>query len=65
MGAVVFTIGSVVAVSVFSAFCSIGLGSGIDTLSPESADGKSQVSPKINRSSVTNSQESVTSPDQL
>ena len=34
VGAVGFTIGSVVAVVLFSDCCSIGLGSGIDTLSP-------------------------------
>ena len=60
MGAVVFTIGSVVAVVVFSTCCSIGLGSGIDTLSPESANGKSQFFAKLNRSYVTNSRESLT-----
>ena len=54
MGAVGFIIGSEVAVAVFSACFRIGLGSGIDTLSPESADGKSQVFAKLNSSSVTN-----------
>ena len=55
MVAVGFTIVSVVAVSLFSACYSIGLGPGVDTLSPESADGKSQVFVKLYCSSVTNS----------
>ena len=50
-GAVGFTIGSEVAVD-DDCFI-IGLGSGINTSSPESVDGKSQVFVKLNRSSVT------------
>ena len=65
MGAVEFTINSIVELGIFSACYSIGLGSGIDTLSPESADGKSQVFAKLNLSSVTNSRESLTSSAQL
>ena len=55
MVAVGFTIGSEVAVAVFSDFCVTGLGSGTDTSSSESVDGKSQVLAKLNCSSVTNS----------
>ena len=62
-GAVGFTIGPEVAVA--ADCCIIGLGSGIDTLSHKSADGKSQVFARLNLSSVTNSQESLTSSAQL
>ena len=65
VGAVGFTIGSEVVVYVFYDCCITGLDSGIDTSSPESADGKSQVFAKLNCSSVTNSQEYLTSSAQL
>ena len=65
VGAVGFTIGSEVEVSVFSACYITGLGSGIDTSSSESADVKSQVFYKLNCSSVTNSRESLNSSSQL
>ena len=65
VGAMGFTIGSEVAVSVFSDCCITGLGSGIDTSSPESVDGKIQVLAKLNRSCVTNSRESLISSAQL
>ena len=45
VGAVGFTRGSDVAVYLFSDCCIIGLGSGIDTSSPQSVDGTSQVLP--------------------
>ena len=65
MGAMGFKIDAVVAVAVLSACCIIGLGYGIDTFSPEAADVKSQVFAKLNCSSVTYSQEYLTSSDQL
>ena len=55
VSAVGFTIGSEVSVALFSYCCITGLGYGIDTSSPESADRKSQVLAKLNCSSVTNS----------
>ena len=65
MGAVGFTIGSKLSVAVFSDYCITGLASGIDTSSPESADGKNQVLAKLNRLSVTNYRESLTSSARL
>ena len=62
-GDVGVTIGSEVAVAYD--FCITGLGSGIDTSSPESAYGKNRVFSKFNRLSVTNLQESLTSSAQL
>ena len=62
-GAVGVTISSELAVS--ADCCITGLGSGIYTSSPESADGKSQFFAKLNHSSITNSRESLTSSSQL
>ena len=59
------SIGSVRGVAVFSACQIIEFGSGIDSLSPESAVGKSQVLDKLNCSSVTSSQEFSTNSAQL
>ena len=58
---VVGTIVGVALVPTLPDFCKIGLGSGIEALSLESASGKSQVFDILNLSSVTISREFLTS----
>ena len=65
MGDAIVTIVGVMLVPTFPTCCKIGLGYGIEALSPESASGNIQVFARLNISSVTSSCEFLTSSAQF